>query len=123
MGFNATASSEAGRIDEITAILQQNFNIGLEMLVPLIVLLVLAIRKMPAFPAISIGAVLGAVWAVLFQSDLIASQIDISQGQLIGYFKLIWTTFLMVLVLVPKTTIWMRSSVVAVCQVCLQQPG
>jgi len=63
------------------------------MLVPLIVLLVLAIRKMPAFPAISIGAVLGAVWAVLFQSDLIASQIDISQGQLIGYFKLIWTTF------------------------------
>lgn len=93
MGFNATASSEAGRIDEITAILQQNFNIGLEMLVPLIVLLVLAIRKMPAFPAISIGAVLGAVWAVLFQSDLIASQIDISQGQLIGYFKLIWTTF------------------------------
>lgn len=93
MGFNATASSEAGRIDEITAILQQNFNIGLEMLVPLIVLLLLAIRKMPAFPAISIGAVLGAVWAVLFQSDLIASQIDISQGQLIGYFKLIWTTF------------------------------
>ncbi|WP_200886964.1 Na+/H+ antiporter NhaC [Pseudoalteromonas distincta] len=93
MGFNATASSEAGRIDEITAILQQNFNIGFEMLIPLIVLLVLAIKKMPAFPAISIGAVVGAVWAMLFQSDLIASQIDVSQGQLVGYFKLVWTTF------------------------------
>lgn len=93
MGFNATASGEAGRIDEITAILEQNFNIGLEMLVPLLVLLVLAMKKMPAFPAISIGAVMGAVWAMLFQSDLIASQIDISQGQLVGYFKLVWTTF------------------------------
>ncbi|MBB1292049.1 MAG: NhaC family Na+:H+ antiporter [Pseudoalteromonas rhizosphaerae] len=93
MGFNATASSEAGRIDEITAILQQNFNIGLEMLVPLIVLLVLAIKKMPAFPAISIGAVLGAVWAMIFQSDLIATQIDGSQGQIVGYFKLVWSTF------------------------------
>nr|WP_211183554.1 Na+/H+ antiporter NhaC [Pseudoalteromonas arctica] len=93
MGFNATASSEAGRIDEITAILQQNFNIGLEMLVPLIVLLVLAIKKMPAFPAISIGAVLGAIWAMIFQSDLIATQIDGSQGQIVGYFKLVWSTF------------------------------
>lgn len=93
MGFNASAENEAGRIDEITLILEQNFNIGIEMLVPLIVLLVLAIRKMPAFPAISIGAVIGAIWAMLFQSDLIASQIDVSQGQIIGYFKLIWSTF------------------------------
>lgn len=93
MGFNATASSEAGRIEEISMILQQNFNIGFEMLLPLIVLLVLAIKKMPAFPAISIGAVVGAVWAMLFQSDLINNQIDISQGQIIGYFKLVWATF------------------------------
>ena len=71
MGFNAGGSAEAGRIDEIVNLLEQNFNIGFEMLVPLVVLLFLAIRKMPAFPAISIGAVLGAIWAMLFQSDLI----------------------------------------------------
>lgn len=93
MGFNAGGSTEAGRIDEIVNLLEQNFNIGFEMLVPLVVLLFLAIRKMPAFPAISIGAVLGAIWAMLFQSDLINSQIDTSQGQAIGYFKLVWTTF------------------------------
>jgi len=93
MGFNAGGSAEAGRIEEIVNLLEQNFNIGFEMLVPLVVLLFLAIRKMPAFPAISIGAVLGAVWAMLFQSDLISSQIDASQGQIIGYFKLVWTTF------------------------------
>ena len=93
MGFNAGGSAEAGRINEIVNLLEQNFNIGFEMLVPLVVLLFLAIRKMPAFPAISIGAVLGAIWAMLFQSDLINSQIDASQGQAIGYFKLVWTTF------------------------------
>ncbi len=93
MGFNAEVSSEADRIEEIILLLQQNFNIGIEMLVPLVVLLVLAIRKVPAFPAISIGAVLGAVWALLFQTDLLAKQIDISQGPLVGYFKIIWSTF------------------------------
>lgn len=93
MGFNATLTDEAGRLEEITSVLEQNFNIGFEMLIPLFVLLILAIKKMPAFPAISIGAVVGAVWAMLFQSDLISSQIDPSQNQVIGYFKLVWTTF------------------------------
>jgi NhaC family Na+:H+ antiporter len=93
MGFSADVSSDIGRIDEIVSILQANFNISPMMLVPLIVLLVLAYKKMPAFPAISIGAVIGAVWALIFQSDLLASQVDASQGQLVGYFKLVWATF------------------------------
>lgn len=93
MGFSADVSSDIGRIDEIVSILQANFNINPMMLVPLIVLLVLAYKKMPAFPAISIGAVIGAVWALIFQSDLLASQVDASQGQLVGYFKLVWATF------------------------------
>ncbi|KZW98224.1 Na+/H+ antiporter NhaC [Pseudoalteromonas luteoviolacea] len=93
MGFNADAASDAGKIDAISSILQDNFNINILMLVPLVILLGLAIKKMPAFPAISIGAVVGAVWALLFQSDLIASQLDASQGQLVGQFKLIWATF------------------------------
>ncbi|OCQ22974.1 Na+/H+ antiporter NhaC [Pseudoalteromonas luteoviolacea] len=93
MGFNADVASDAGKIDAISAILQDNFNINILMLVPLVILLALAIKKMPAFPAISIGAVVGAVWALLFQGDLIASQLDASQGQLVGQFKLIWATF------------------------------
>ena len=93
MGFSADVSSDIGRIDDIVSILNANFNINPMMLVPLIVLLVLAYKKMPAFPAISIGAVIGAVWALIFQSDLLATQVDVSQGQLVGYFKLVWATF------------------------------
>jgi NhaC family Na+:H+ antiporter len=93
MGFSADVSSDIGRIDDIVSILNANFNINPMMLVPLILLLVLAYKKMPAFPAISIGAVIGAVWALIFQSDLLATQVDVSQGQLVGYFKLVWATF------------------------------
>ncbi|TMN93642.1 Na+/H+ antiporter NhaC [Pseudoalteromonas phenolica] len=93
MGFSADVSSDIGRIDDIVFILNANFNINPMMLVPLIVLLILAYKKMPAFPAISIGAVIGAVWALIFQSDLLAAQVDVSQGQLVGYFKLVWATF------------------------------
>ncbi|NOU49379.1 Na+/H+ antiporter NhaC [Pseudoalteromonas sp. JBTF-M23] len=93
MGFSADVNSDIGRIEEIVTILKGNFNINPVMLVPLLVLLGLAFKKMPAFPAISIGAVVGAVWAMLFQGDLIHSQVDASQGEVVGYFKLVWATF------------------------------
>ncbi|WP_372767131.1 Na+/H+ antiporter NhaC [Pseudoalteromonas sp.] len=93
MGFNAEGIPNEGRIEEISGILLQNFNIGIAMLVPLVVLLALAIKKMPAFPAVAIGAFVGAIWALLFQQDLIASQIDSGVNSLVGTFKLVWAAF------------------------------
>ena len=93
MGFNAADVAEASRIDEINQILQGNFNIGLIMLVPLAVLLFLALKKMPAFPAVAIGATLGAVWALIFQQDLISAQISATDSYLVGSIKLVWTAF------------------------------
>ena len=93
MGFNAEGIPNEGRIEEISGILLQNFNIGIEMLVPLVVLLALAIKKMPAFPAVAIGAFVGAIWALLFQQDLIANQIESGVNQFVGTFKLVWAAF------------------------------
>lgn len=89
MGFNAEDVPNNARIEEITSILQQNFNIGIEMLVPLVVLLALAIRKMPAFPAVAIGALVGAIWALLFQQDLIQSQLPKNINTVVGTIKLV----------------------------------
>ncbi|MBN7820570.1 Na+/H+ antiporter NhaC [Bowmanella yangjiangensis] len=72
IGLNATEQASMAKIQEMQTMLAENFNVGPLMLVPLIVLLVLAMRKMPAFPAVSIGALLGGLWAVIFQPDLIA---------------------------------------------------
>lgn len=93
MGFNADVVPNDSRIEEISQILSSNFNIGLEMLVPLVVLLTLAFKKMPAFPAVAIGAFVGAIWALIFQQELINSQIPAQMSQFTGTFKLVWAAF------------------------------
>lgn len=70
-GLTETQQASTDKIVEIQQMLAEQFNIGWQMVIPLVVLLVLAIRKMPAFPAVTIGALLGAVWAVIFQPEVI----------------------------------------------------
>ena len=93
LGFNNTAVADTHKILEMSELLQANFNIGIEMLVPLVVLFTLAIRKMPAFPAVAIGALLGAIWALLFQHDVIQAQLDPALHQTTAMFKVVWSVF------------------------------
>jgi NhaC family Na+:H+ antiporter len=87
LGFNAELVDSAQRIQSMQALLNQEFTIGWFTLIPLFVLLGLAVNKMPAFPTVFIGAILGAVWALIFQQDLIAemvlAQSDSSTNQFI----------------------------------------
>ncbi len=92
LGFNAANVADSSRIEEINLILQNSFNLGFEMLVPLFVLLTLALKRMPAFPAVAIGALLGGLWAVFFQQELIASQIVETDSNIVGTIKIVWTT-------------------------------
>ncbi|NCP63082.1 MAG: Na+/H+ antiporter NhaC [Paraglaciecola sp.] len=72
VGFGFEPDAQANRIEEMQAMLNQEFNLGPHMLVPLIVLLAMAIKKVPAFPAVALGALLGGVWAVIFQPHTVA---------------------------------------------------
>ncbi len=60
--------SEAG-FDALPEILQAHFHIGPHLLIPMLVVLVLAIRRMPAYPTILIGALTGLLFAALFQPE------------------------------------------------------
>jgi len=91
LGFNASNLTDYSRISQIDEILTANFNLGLEMLIPLVILLILALKKMPAFPAVAIGALVGAAWALLFQQDLIASQLELEHGVFFGTVKVVWS--------------------------------
>ena len=72
MGLNAKAGqAPASEINAARDLLEQNFTIGIPTLVPLALLLTLAMRKVPAFPAISIGALAGCVVALIWQPDLV----------------------------------------------------
>lgn len=90
IGFNSDVSADLARIDEISQVLQANFSISFLALVPLFVLLTMAIKKVPAFPTVFIGALLGALWAVLFQQDLLSKLIETDVPAALGITKLIW---------------------------------
>lgn len=92
IGFNSDVSADLARIDEISTVLQQNFAISIWALVPLLVLLTMAVKKVPAFPTVFVGALLGAVWAVLFQQELLGRLIDADVPAALGITKLIWHT-------------------------------
>lgn len=69
MGLSGGSAGTAVAFDELPALLRQHFAIGPHLLVPMAVVLVLAVKKMPAYPSILIGALTGLVFAALFQPD------------------------------------------------------
>ncbi|MCM3225446.1 Na+/H+ antiporter NhaC [Terribacillus saccharophilus] len=58
---------DQARVDSLKTALLDNFDIGILMLVPAIVVLVLLAMKKPSLPVIVTGALLGAIWAAVFQ--------------------------------------------------------
>ena len=73
--FALIGSSEGSTPEEIASLQQAlaaEFNIGLHLLLPLVLMLVLVFRRFPAYPAIVISALTGALFAVLFQPAQVA---------------------------------------------------
>jgi NhaC family Na+:H+ antiporter len=68
-GSEATTPSE---IETLKNSLVTEFNLGLHLLLPLIVMLVLIYKRFPAYPSIVISALTGALFALLFQPETLA---------------------------------------------------
>ena len=69
IGLGHTPSGGQAGFGSLPELLNAQFALGPHLLIPLVVVLVLAIRRFPAFPTILVGALLGAVFAVVFQPD------------------------------------------------------
>jgi NhaC family Na+:H+ antiporter len=91
LGFNQQQQASSQRIEEMQLLLSESFDLSWYLLVPLFVLLGLAIKKVPAFPAVSIGALLGGVWALLFQPDVIESMVSDEFSGGVGKLTVVWT--------------------------------
>ncbi|MBO1255035.1 Na+/H+ antiporter NhaC [Alteromonas sp. 5E99-2] len=91
IGLTENGAESAQRIAEMQSLLAESFNLGVHLLIPLFVLLTLAVRKMPAFPAVFIGAILGAIWAALFQIDVVYSLSENDSKDAISALIVIWT--------------------------------
>ncbi|MED3724717.1 Na+/H+ antiporter NhaC [Priestia filamentosa] len=58
---------DTAKIESLKSALKGSFDIGILMLIPAIIVVVLLAMKKPSMPVIVIGALLGAIWASLFQ--------------------------------------------------------
>ncbi len=71
IGFNYETNGSVDDVKAISAVILERFNInGLLFIVPVVVL-VLIIKKVPAIPALLAGALLGGVFALIFQPEII----------------------------------------------------
>jgi Na+:H+ antiporter, NhaC family len=67
IGFVKGGAADAPEIAVIQAQLGEQFRLGWVMLLPAAIVFGLVLKRVPAFPALMIGALVGCVWAVLFQ--------------------------------------------------------
>lgn len=91
IGFVGTASGGGEGLEVMLEALNNSFNIGWYLLLPLVVVIWLIIKKMPAFPALLVGALLGGVFAMIFQQDVVltyANDPDLSRG--LALVKGVW---------------------------------
>lgn len=92
IGFNIDSSASAEDLDITMRLLQDNFTINLIMLLPVIALLVMAHKKLPAIPTILVGAMLGVALAVIFQQQAILNMGSGTGNVFLAMFKGVWQT-------------------------------
>jgi NhaC family Na+:H+ antiporter len=92
MGRNVEVSPTAVDTTAALSALESYYNISLWNLLPVLVLLILGMRKYPAFLSILIGALAGAVVAVIFQPQVITTFAnDASLGYGMAALKGVWS--------------------------------
>ncbi len=69
--IDAGAATEPEQIAILRSALANEFNIGIGVLIPLLVMLLLIWRKVPAYPAIMLATVAGVATAALLQADVV----------------------------------------------------
>jgi len=83
VGLGTETQSDSLALQQLMATLEQNFNISGFALLPLIVVLYMAYKKIPPLPTILFGALLGGVMAVILQPEVVlrfADSPDLSRG-------------------------------------------
>jgi NhaC family Na+:H+ antiporter len=93
LGWGQAVKLEDGRAAEIMATIDASYDLSPWSLLPLVVVLVLAVRKFPALPTIIGGALLGGVVAVILQPDVVLARADAATlARPLAYLKGVWTT-------------------------------
>ncbi|EMR06918.1 Malate-2H(+)/Na(+)-lactate antiporter [Bhargavaea cecembensis DSE10] len=77
VGFFYRGDGDMSSATQTMASLEQYFNISWYMLIPAVLVIALLAMKKPSIPVILFGAVLGALWAFLFQGKSLLDSVNI----------------------------------------------
>jgi Na+:H+ antiporter, NhaC family len=69
IGLNTAAPTDLAGVNAILNGLEQSFRLGWHLMLPVALVLALVVMRVPAFPALLIGALVGCIMAVIFQAD------------------------------------------------------
>ena len=91
LGLNAEATPIETSLAETLELIDRTYQPGVHLLFPLLVVLFLAYKKMPAFPTVILGTLAGAISAAIFQFDNVVSFVhDDSLPPMVALVKGIW---------------------------------
>lgn len=89
--FFLPAPASVGQLETILTALRANFVIGPHLLLPAVLVIAMVIKRVPAFPALLIGALIGCLFAVLFQQGAVLKFVaDESLPRWIALLKGAW---------------------------------
>lgn len=73
MGLTITPPQDTAQVKAIMDALAGTFVVGPHLLIPVAIVLALVVGKMPAFPALLIGSLVGCLFAVVFQPQVVTT--------------------------------------------------
>ncbi|MCH4887200.1 Na+/H+ antiporter NhaC [Acidaminobacter sp. JC074] len=73
-----SGTNTLGQVNELLTIIESTFNVSLLLLLCPVIVIVLVIKKFPPLPSLFIGAVLGGIFAIVFQGATPASLINVA---------------------------------------------
>ncbi|WP_439886175.1 Na+/H+ antiporter NhaC [Pseudomonas sp. MBLB4123] len=90
LGQQAGGEQDTARIAAVLPALEGQFELGWHLLLPVALLLFLAVRQWAAFPSVFLGALVGALFALLFQPEVMSRLADPAAGAL-APLKTVWS--------------------------------
>ncbi len=78
MGFTLSPDNDGSNIEEVLAVLDQSFNIHPILLLVPVFLIYIIVKKVSPVPALLAGALMGGIFAVIFQPEVIRSVSEVS---------------------------------------------
>ena len=92
LGFTTDTTAASVDTETILAAISNKFHISIWLFIVPVVVVVLIVKKMPAIPALFIGTILGSVFALIFQPELVAEVggNTTGEGMFIGTMKSVY---------------------------------